>query len=161
MNNDIQFEKNDKVFNYRVAIVIKNGNKILVQKDNRAKHLTLPGGRCELGESSSDTAYREFLEETGIKTNYVKGIGMIENFFVSNFNGKNYHEILLINELKFQDNKYYDKSVINNIEEKKKEFIEYIWKDLNELRNEYFKPIIILDMINKNEFVHFINNDNK
>lgn len=160
-NNDIQFEKNDKVFNYRVAIVIKNGNKILVQKDKRAKHLTLPGGRCELGESSSDTAYREFLEETGIKTNYVKSIGMIENFFVSSFNGKNYHEILLINELKFQDNKYYDTLIIKNIEEKKKDFIEYIWKDLNELKNEDFKPNLILDMINKIEFIHFINKDNK
>lgn len=158
-NNDIQFEKNDKIFNYRVAIVIKNGNKILVQRDKRAKHLTLPGGRCELGESSSDTAYREFLEETGIKTDYVKGIGMIENFFVSSFNGKNYHEILLINELKFQDINYYNKSIINNIEEKKKDFIEYFWEDIDELKNEDFKPSLILDMINQNKFVHYINKD--
>ncbi len=159
-NNDIQFEKNDKIFNYRVAIVIKNGNKILVQRDKRAKHLTLPGGRCELGESSSDTAYREFLEETGIKTDYVKGIGMIENFFVSSFNRKNYHEILLIHELKFQNINYYNKSIINNIEEKKKDFIEYFWKDIDELKNENFKPNLILNMINQNEFVHYIIKDN-
>ena len=158
-NNDVQFEKNDKVFNYRVAIIIRNENKILVQKDNRAKHLTLPGGRCELGEPSSDTACREFKEETGIDTIYVKSIGMIENFFVSSFNGKNYHEILMINELKFQNSNLYENTIINNIEDKKKEHISYTWKTLEELKNEDFRPSMILDILDQNEFIHLINKD--
>lgn len=51
MNNDITYEKDEMVFNYRIAIIIKKENQILVQKDDRTEHLTLPGGRCSLGES--------------------------------------------------------------------------------------------------------------
>lgn len=89
MNNDITYEQNGMTFNYRIAIVIRNSNKILVQKDDRAKHLTLPGGRCSLGESSVETALREFKEETGIDTRFKNGIGIVENFFTSSFTEKN------------------------------------------------------------------------
>ena len=77
VDNDIQFEKNGMVFNYRISIIIRKENKILVQKDTRVTHLALPGGRCELGESSSETATREFLEETGIKATFVKELGLV------------------------------------------------------------------------------------
>ena len=120
IDNDVQFEKNSIVFNYRVAIIIRKENKILVQKDTRVTHLALPGGRCGLGESSNEAASREFLEETGIKATFVKELGLIENFFHSSFNGKKYHEILIVNELKLDDKSNYDKEVINNIEEKKR-----------------------------------------
>ena len=159
MNNDIQFEKNDFVFNYRVAIVIRNDNKVLIQRDTRAKHITLPGGRCELGESSADTAIREFMEETGIETESIKGLGMIENFFVSSFNGKKYHEILLIQELKLKKADDYKKNVINNIEEKKKDFLTYEWLDIDSLKDNNFKPEIIVDILNNNNFTHFINKE--
>ena len=157
MNNDITFERNENVFNYRVAIVIKNDKKVLIQKDTRANHITLPGGRCELGESSADTAIREFMEETGIETESIKGLGMIENFFVSSFNGKKYHEILLIQELKFKNFNGYKKTIINNIEEKKKDFLTYEWLEINKLKENNFKPEIIINIINKNEFTHYIN----
>lgn len=156
MNNDVQFEKNNIVFNYRVAIVIRNGKKILIQKDDRASHYTLPGGRCELGENSINTGIREFKEETGIDITLKKKVGMIENFFVSSFNGKNYHEILMIHEYKFNDYNLYNKSSIANIEEKKKEHLTYIWLNVDELKKANFKPEAILDMINKDEFQHYI-----
>ena len=159
MNNDITFERNENVFNYRVAIIIKNDNKVLIQKDTRAKHITLPGGRCELGESSADTAIREFMEETGIEAESIKGLGMIENFFVSSFNGKKYHEILLIQELKFKNLNEYKKNIFNNIEEKKKYFLTYEWLEINKLQENNFKPEIITNILNSNEFIHLINKE--
>ena len=89
MNSDITFECENMVFNFRVATIIKNGDKILVQKDDRVSHVTLPGGRCSLGEDTTETSVREFKEETDINCLFVKSLGMIENFFVSSFNGKN------------------------------------------------------------------------
>ena len=160
MNNDITYEKDGMVFNYRIALIIKRGNQILVQKDDRAKHLTLPGGRCSLGESSIETAIREFKEETGIDTKFKNGIGIIENFFTSNFTGKKTHEILIINELEFSEDSYYQKETINNIEEKKDKYkhLTYIWYDINDLKQMKFTPNQILDMLEKNEFQHIINN---
>ena len=159
MNNDIKIENNNIIFNYNVAIVIRNNNKILIQKDTRAKHITLPGGRCVLGESSQDPAIREFLEETGIKTKYIKSLGMIENFFISSFNNKKYHEILIIQELEFINNEDYKKELIKNIEKSKKDFLTYEWIDIEKLKDNNFKPDIAVDIINKEAFIHYINKE--
>lgn len=156
MNKDINFEKNGIIFNYRVAVVIKKDGKLLVQKNNKVNHYTLPGGRCELLESSKDTAIREFKEEVGIKVKFKRSIGMIENFFTSSFDKKEYHEILMVHELEFIDNQFYKKEIIANIEEKKKDEISYIWIDIENLKNSNFQPRIVLDMLNKKEFQHCI-----
>lgn len=157
MNNDINFEKNKVVFNYRVVIVIKKDGKLLVQKNSKVNHYTLPGGRCELLESSQDTAIREFKEETGIEVKFHRSVGMIENFFISSFDKKKYHEILMIHEFEFMDNHFNDYEIIENIEENKKGEITYIWLDIKELKKSNFQPAIVLDMISKMEFQHYIN----
>lgn len=120
----------------------------------------MPGGRCNLGESSVGTALREFKEETGIDTKFKNGVGIIENFFTSSFTGKKIHEILIINELEFLENSYYQKEIINNIEEKKDKYkhLTYIWFDINDLKRIEFTPNKILDMLDKKEFYNIINN---
>lgn len=72
-----------------------------------------------MGESSAQTGIRELKEETGLESEFIKEIGMIENFFTSSFTNKKIHEILLINELKFVNESVYDKNIINNIEVQK------------------------------------------
>jgi len=47
-----------------VRAVVLHGDAILVLHDG-TKHLVLPGGRCEPGESVHETLSREVLEETG------------------------------------------------------------------------------------------------
>lgn len=159
MNKDIKIENNESVFNYRVAIVIKNNGKVLVQKDDRVSHVTLPGGRCKLDEDSIETAIREFKEETDIDIKYRRSIGIIENFFTSSFNNKKYHEILLIHELEFIPEEYYNIEEINNIEEKKKEHLKYIWINENKLKKSDFRPELLIDLLNKKDFQHIINRD--
>ena len=150
---DINFNIDSKVFNYRVGIVIKKNNKILVQKDRPSDYYTLIGGRTKLGESSVEASIREFKEETGIDAKYVKTLGIVENFFKSNYNYKNYHEILIINELKI------DKDIdnIKNIEGKDE---MYIWLSLDELKNNKFLPECVLDILNSDKLIHIINKDN-
>lgn len=158
MKQDITFEKNNMIFNYRVAIVIKNNNFVLIQKDDRVSHITLPGGRCELGETTKETAIREFEEETNIKCKFKKDLEIIENFFVSSFNQKKYHEILFVLELEFVDKNNYKLKEIKNVEEKKKDHLKYIWIDIKNLKKSNFKPEIIINSINNNKFKHEINN---
>ena len=150
---DINFNINDEVFNYRVGIVIKKNNKILVQKDGMSDYYTFIGGRCKLGESSIEASLREFKEETGIFAKYVKTLGIVENFFKSNYNNKNYHEILIINELEI-DTEIDD---LKNIEGKDE---VYKWLSIDELKDNKFLPEIVLDIINNNKLVHLINKDN-
>ena len=60
MNKDIVINNDDFVFNFRVASVIRNKDKILVQVNKKAGHLTLPGGRCKFNEDTINTSIREF-----------------------------------------------------------------------------------------------------
>lgn len=150
---DINFNIDTEVFNYRVGAVIRKDGKILVQKDGKSDYYTFIGGRCKLGESSVEASLREVKEETGLDAKYVKTLGIIENFFKSNYNHKNYHEILIINELEI--NKDIDE--IKNIEGKDE---IYKWLSVDELKNNKFLPEIVLDIINSDKLVHIINKDN-
>ena len=150
---DINFNIDSEVFNYRVGAVIKKNDKILVQKDGPSDYYTFIGGRVKLGESSVEASLREVREETGLDAKFVKILGIVENFFKSNYNHKNYHEILIINELKI------DKNIddIKNIEGKDE---VYKWLSIDELKNTKFLPEIVLDIINSDKLVHIINKDN-
>lgn len=48
------------------AVVFRN-DKVLLVKHN-AGHIAFPKGHVEEGETEEETAYREILEETGLKT---------------------------------------------------------------------------------------------
>ena len=48
------------------AVVINDKNEVLLVKHN-AGHISFPKGHVEKDESEIETAYREVLEETGIK----------------------------------------------------------------------------------------------
>ena len=150
---DINFNIKAEVFNYRVGIVIRKDDKILVQKDGPSDYYTFIGGRVKLGESSIEASIREFREETGTLAKYVKTLGIVENFFKSSYNNKKYHEILIINELEI-DTEIDD---IKNIEGKDE---VYKWLSIDKLKNAKFLPEIVLDIINNNKLVHVINKDN-
>ena len=88
-----------------------------------------------------------------------KPIAIIENFFVSPYNGKDYHEMFFAHEVEFNDKSIYDKEEIETIEEDKKDYVKYVWKSIDELSNSDFRPKVLLDIIKKDEFTHYINID--
>jgi 8-oxo-dGTP pyrophosphatase MutT (NUDIX family) len=51
----------------------------------------LPGGRCELLESSKDTLVREFMEEAGATVHVQRLLWVIENFYKAH--GETFHEL--------------------------------------------------------------------
>ena len=155
MNKDVHFQVDNDVFNYRVAAIIKKDDKYLLELSSLFGYYTLIGGRCNILESSSAAIIREVKEETGIDTKIVKEIGILENFFSSNYNHKNYHEILFIYELEFVNEEDYLKD-IKNIEGKD-ERLEWVSKE--DLSKINFNPHIILDNLNNNNFYHIINRD--
>ena len=73
-------------FNYRVATIIRNGDKILLHKSKKDDFYAIPGGRIMVGEDSETALKREFVEEIGANIFIKKYLGTIENFF--EYNGK-------------------------------------------------------------------------
>lgn len=91
------FDEDTKIkFNFRVAVISYNNNKILLQKCNKDSFYSLIGGRVKLGESSLTAIKRELKEETGIevKDEELTLINIVENFFT--YNNTKYHELLYI-----------------------------------------------------------------
>jgi len=57
---------------------------------------------------------------------------MIENFYISRYSDKPYHEILIIHELEFIDKSVYERDEITNLEDGG----TFIWKSIEELKKE-------------------------
>lgn len=154
---DICFKGDKYTFNFRVAALIKNGNKILVEKNKDVNYYSLVGGRCKFGEDSIHALIREIKEETGEDVKFIKSIGILENFFISRYTNSPYHEILLIHELEFINKEIYQKDEIINLEEKNK--AKFYWRQISALNK--CKPKIVFEHLNDEAFFHLINKDEK
>ena len=141
---DLKFINDNVIFQCRVGVLIKKDNKILVERRVGINHVTLPGGKIQLNETSILAGIREIKEETGLDIEFIKYIKTLENIFKSNFNEYNYHEILFINEYKFKK----DINKIVNIEDKNKDLITYEWLDKDELIKNKFVPASLIEYLN-------------
>ncbi len=151
---DISFNTESGIFNFRVAAIIENEGKFLVTDHKDKNYLSLIGGRAKIGESSIDTIKREVLEETGYKVSEAKVMGVIENFF--EFKDNNYHEILILIKVDFEDKSIYAKEKIACQDKKG---IYFTWKNIDKLKKENLKPSILIDYLNEPNLFHLINKD--
>lgn len=78
-------------FNYRVAAIIIIDNHVLLQTAEGEGFWTLPGGRCELMETSKEALVREMIEELETEVEVGNLAWIVENFF--GFDSESYHEI--------------------------------------------------------------------
>lgn len=143
-DNDITFkyeELNGK-FNFRVAALIENKDKVLLQKSVKDDYYCLIGGRVAFCENTKIALIREIEEETGVKLNEndMKLFKVVENFF--EYGGKKFHELLYVykvhnkvlnkmDNFKTLDkddcyNKWYLKEELKNVDVRPNEFKEWI-----------------------------------
>ena len=87
----ITFERNNKRFNLRAAGIAIESNCVLLHTAEKDDFWSFPGGRIELGETSSDALIREMQEELGAEVEIVRLLWLVENFFV--YAGQDYHEL--------------------------------------------------------------------
>jgi 8-oxo-dGTP pyrophosphatase MutT (NUDIX family) len=90
----VHFHQGISRFNLRSSCVCKRGDEILLFHFDIGDFWSLPGGRSNLHESTSDTAIREFQEEIGEKVKVDRLLWVIENFF--KFEEENFHELLFV-----------------------------------------------------------------
>lgn len=131
-------------FNFRVAVMAYNDNKILLQRNSKDPFYSLIGGRVQLGESSLTAVKREVLEEVGIevKDSEVKLINVIENFFT--YNNTKYHELLYIYRLENEEI-----NAMDNFKTLDKDDSFNEWFSIEEIENLDIRPQIIKTCYNK------------
>ena len=90
----------DKVIiNFAGGILANQDGKVLLQLRGDKKTWAIPGGAMELGESSLDTAVREFYEETGIEVQVKRLLNVYTNFDGVYPNGDQVQTVVFIYEL--------------------------------------------------------------
>lgn len=78
-------------FNYRAAAIILHNNHVLLHKAQKDKFWSLPGGRVDMLEPSSQTLKRELLEEFDLEVRVERLLWVVENFFF--YDNEEYHEL--------------------------------------------------------------------
>ena len=84
-------KRKDARFTVRAAGVCVRDDHVLLQTEARLDFWVLPGGRCEMGERTSDTVQREMWEETGLEVTVGNLLWVMENFYEDE--GKAFHEL--------------------------------------------------------------------
>jgi len=167
----ITFEKDGKVFVYRVAGVAIYNNKVLVHRSIIDDFWSLPGGRCEILELSKDALIREMKEEIGIDIKVIRPLYFVENFFY--FEGNDFHEISIFylmefppdSRLVFENDTFYGKETELGFESDKlygKELeLIFKWVNINELEELRLYPLFLRKSLqNINPYPeHIINRD--
>lgn len=158
MNNDILFKSEDFIFSYRVAGLLIQNNKILLQKPKDDDYAFI-GGHVSRFEFSEDTLKREFLEEIHAEIGIDGLFAVGEIFFPW---GKTpchqiglYYKIhLLGNDIPLEGSFWgYDEFDNRRVD------LEFCWVTLDELKNGlkvYPLELIPHILSNKNETVHFV-----
>lgn len=139
--NDISYknEEFNTKFNFRVALIATNNDKILLQKADKDNFWSLIGGRVSLNEDTKSAIIREVSEETGVTLdkNELNLIKVIENFF--SYNETRFHEILYI--YKVENNE-----TLCGMDEFKtldKDSVTNKWINVKELENMDIRPAIV------------------
>ncbi len=106
MNQDYISYIRSKVGHDKVLLTFAGGilsddeGRVLLQLRGDKKTWAIPGGSMELGESTLDTAKREFFEETGIQVEAVRFLNVYSNFEEIYPNGDKVQTIVMIYEFK-------------------------------------------------------------
>ena len=91
------------------------------------------GGGIEFGETAEDAVRRELKEEINAEVGELRYLGLLENIYT--FNGKPYHEIVILFDGALVDSRLYDQAVIVG-EEANGDTIRAMWKRLDEFGEE-------------------------
>jgi 8-oxo-dGTP pyrophosphatase MutT (NUDIX family) len=78
-------------FTVRVVGVCLRDDHVLLHTGEGSDFWSLPGGRCEMGELSTETLRREMEEETGLHVTVGDLLWVMENLYTDQ--GKSFHEI--------------------------------------------------------------------
>ena len=90
----------DKVIlTFAGGILADDEGRVLLQLRGDKKTWSIPGGEMELGESTLDTAKREFFEETGIEVEATRFLNVYSNFEEVYPNGDAVQTVVFIYEL--------------------------------------------------------------
>ena len=158
MDSDLSIKIEDKVFNYRVGLMIQKGENILVEFNPNINFTTIPGGRVKTLENSIEALKRELNEEMHVEINSeeIKMKAFIENFF--EMDNKKYHELYILYKININED---DIRFINVKENYDSVSSYYEWVNINELDKVNLLPSVLRTLRKDDNFESIIVDDLK
>ena len=143
---NITFVNGLNKFNLRVAILIENNNRFLLE--TAGDFWNMIGGRVHLGESTLEAAKRELKEELNFDADDLTLINVSENFF--SWMGKNQQELLFVYKIIVDDSVAFAKQ-----EELKCIDSDEIfkWHTREQVQNLVCKPEIIKHLVVQKDYI--------
>ena len=139
---DITFDTGAGRFNYRVAAVLLDGERILAMHDERSPYFYLPGGRVRMGERAEDAVLREVREELGIEARIVRPLWLSQSFFNEDVVRVDYHELCLYFLLDVSDTDLLSRGDRFRGPEHR-HVHDFEWLPFERLKDEYFYPLFL------------------
>lgn len=158
---DIEIKTDYKEFHGRSCGIIKQENKFLIMKVDKAPYFHIPGGHIEIGEDSNKTVIREIKEEIGCDIKEANLFAIQENFWKKGNKKCHGIEFYYIIKPKYElEMKDYE--IIENDKGEEK-LLEFKWVTPNELKDIDLRPKNIRDMIVNGDYLkgltHIIKKD--
>ncbi len=153
---DISLMIDNVKLNYRVGLLIDNGEEIFIECNNVNDYAVLPGGRVKTLEDTITALKREIKEEMHVelKDNELEMHAFIENFF--NMDNIDYHELYVLYKINVNKD---DQRFINKMKNYDSDTNYYLWVNKKDLKNVKILPETIKDLVKENNFKNIINND--
>ena len=149
---DVSYLVDNYKFNFRVACLIENKKRYLLEKNVETDFLNMPGGRVQVGENTFEAIKRELKEELNLDNVNPKLIKVSEQFF--NFNNVNYHEINFVYYIKLKNNHLLCKQ--NEIQNEDNKNETMVWINKKDLNNYKILPEFIYALKNSKNISHLI-----
>lgn len=154
--NDLSIIIDNVKFNYRVGLLVKKNDDVLVECNPNYDFVVLPGGRVKTLESSEDALIREINEEMKIDlTNYkLNFICVDENFF--ELDNVKYHELYFVYRIEINENNTDFKENMINYDSK---INYYKWVNINDLKKVNLLPTSLISSMGISGIQHNIQKD--
>lgn len=155
---DILWKQKGKTFSYRVAGIVRQDDKILLQRPKNDDYAII-GGHVSFGESSSEALKREFLEELHAQIEVDRLLAIGEIFF--QWNQSDCHQICLYYLVHFVDEFFPSEGIFHGYDQWDNERIDldFCWVPLEQLQEgTKVYPLQLLPYLIEptDEIVHFV-----
>ncbi|MEK3827751.1 NUDIX hydrolase [Paenibacillus sp. FSL K6-1558] len=91
VNRNISYLQDNSRFNFRVAGIVMDADRVLLHQAKQDDFWNLPGGQVEMNESTGDAIRREMMEELGVPIRVERLAFVCEDFY--EYDGKEMHEM--------------------------------------------------------------------
>lgn len=159
MSNDILFKTDGHVFSYRVAGLLVQNNKILLQRDKLGDH-AVPGGHVSFMETTEETLKREFLEEIQAEIGVDQLLAVQENFFM--WGSKPCHQVHFYYQIHLEEENIPlegEFPVCDQLGDLRVD-LDFVWVPLEKLKSISVYPREIEKLLEKRDGVmHFVSSE--